>query len=402
MNTTGKAKRQGAFCTNRILLIRWEALGDIVMLTGVIRSIRKGCPNAEISLLTLEQFADVGSLISSISKVITISLSDLEYKCEMLVNELNKQKFDVLIDFHSSLRDIPRGLLPSRLHIPVRIGYKRYGHEKCFTHTIDQRQYKVRYYEDYTRLLVHLPFSLMGQCPEPILDSSPEVLAFRDIIRIRLRLDKCKSKIVGVYPGARTTHKTWPVRNFVQVVDAMIDRWRVSVVIIGGKIDMQACAEVSTAARNNVPVVVSGSDLVKLAGAIACCDFFVSSDTGPAHMAYAMGVPVITIHGPSDPYVWAPRKAGVVRSNIPCSPCNSFDACPRNSNSCMISIHPQDVLALVSKELGRPRMRSAAAKQKCGYPQMLLDDRYLGRHCWLEARHHFEMSAVGNCSVKNE
>lgn len=150
---------------------------------------------------------------------------------------------------------------------------------------------------------------------------------------------------VGLHPGARAPARRWPAARFAAVGDALARRLGASLVLTGGPDEVALVGEV--AARLVAPALrlAGGLSLETLAAVIASLDLFVSNDTGPAHLAQAVGTPSVIVFGPADPRRWAPLdpRHRVVRQAVGCSPCGHWE-CPID-HRCLRRIAPARVVA---------------------------------------------------------
>jgi lipopolysaccharide heptosyltransferase II len=164
-----------------------------------------------------------------------------------------------------------------------------------------------------------------------------------------------KEPLIGIFPGSRHPNKRWPVKK----VASLADRCRqagFSVAILGGEDDGFQSRAVSDCMAKTPELMHTGGSLGKLAGIISRCAAVVSPDSGPAHMAAALSVPVVTIFGPTSHERWAPTgpKSRVVRVELPCSPCSNHggSSCPLGTLECMEAISPEQVWQTLSDLIG--------------------------------------------------
>lgn len=138
------------------------------------------------------------------------------------------------------------------------------------------------------------------------------------------RLADLRSPLVAMHVAGGRAIKQWPQERFAEVARWLARERHASVVLTGAAEDRDANALVRSAMRPADAVDVAGASLVEAAAILERCDFLVTGDTGPMHLAHAVGTPVVAIFGPSDPQRYAPRGARdrVVRIDLPCAPCN--------------------------------------------------------------------------------
>ncbi|MCS7064837.1 MAG: glycosyltransferase family 9 protein, partial [Fimbriimonadales bacterium] len=164
--------------------------------------------------------------------------------------------------------------------------------------------------------------------------------------------------LVGINPGASAPSKRWFPERFAQVADALLESG-VQVVLLGAKSDMpEAQAVLQAMARS--PLNLAGQlSLDELIVCLGTLDALVSGDTGPSHLAAAMGTPVIGLFGPSSARHYAPigeQHVIIERSSL-CAPTCSFWTCRGDNHACMRAITVQEVLETTRQVLARRAAR---------------------------------------------
>jgi heptosyltransferase I len=157
-------------------------------------------------------------------------------------------------------------------------------------------------------------------------------------------------------PGANWATKRWPAQNFAALVGPLKERFGLETVVAGGKDDVELAAGIGGIN------LVGRTSLAQLAALIERADLVIANDTGPMHIAAALGRPLVALFGPTNPVRTGPykREASVVRIDIPCSPCYSR-RCWHKSCLAWLAIEP--VLELAAEQLGqrqRAQNRDAA------------------------------------------
>ncbi|HET9949507.1 MAG TPA: glycosyltransferase family 9 protein [Longimicrobiales bacterium] len=170
--------------------------------------------------------------------------------------------------------------------------------------------------------------------------------------------------LVGLFPGANAPARRWPAGRFAALAAALAARGA-GVVVLGGPAERDLTASVAAAAPGSADLGAR-TDLADLAAVLSLCDLVVTNDTGPMHLAGAVGTPTVSLWGPSDPnevrQVGAP-DVRVSGPELPCKPCRK-NRCPRRGpgtrlpdahEECMRLIELAEVLAAVEPALERSR-----------------------------------------------
>lgn len=157
--------------------------------------------------------------------------------------------------------------------------------------------------------------------------------------------------VVGLFPGSNAPARRWPAERFAQVARALLAEGR-RVVVLGGARDREVARPVIGGAPGAVDAV-GDTDLPGLAALLSQLRLLVTNDTGPMHLADALGVPTVSVWGPSDPGETAPRWARHLRVSgpgLPCAPCRR-NHCPRSGRGTMLPDAREECMRLV--EAGR-------------------------------------------------
>lgn len=149
-----------------------------------------------------------------------------------------------------------------------------------------------------------------------------------------------KETHIGFFPGAGWEHKRWPPEKFAELGDRLSKTHGTKPILIGGVRDRAACEDVASRMASP-PVVLIQHSLRETMAVIGSLDLFVSNDTGPMHIAAAMGCPTVALFGPSNKIKYGPW-GGITRmitEDLPCSPCpQQIDSCwkvGREAQECM-------------------------------------------------------------------
>jgi heptosyltransferase-2 len=305
-------------------------LGDAVMSLPTLRSLRDMFPKAGVTVLTKPAFADLYRGAPAVDEVLPHERGGVR-RWVRTVRELKRRRFDAALVLP---RSFSSALLVWSARIPRRIGYGGGGRTRLLTDTPEaprERRHRVHHY--------HHLLSALGEPPAvrpPRLELLPEA-------RLWAEGQLPGGPWIGMNPGATYgLAKQWFPDRFIELGRRLAGRGRVAVV--GGPSEAELGERV---ARGVGGVNLAGKTSVsQLAAAIARCSLFVTNDTGPMHVADAVGVPVVAVFGPTDWVVTPPYGSGhrVVRREIECSPCLKR-ACPLGHHHCMKWVTVEEVLA---------------------------------------------------------
>jgi ADP-heptose:LPS heptosyltransferase len=264
-----------------------------------------------------------------------------------LVRALRAARFDLCIALHGR----PAGMLALLSGARYRVGYGAHAYPFAFTHPVAGRRYARRQHEvDYC------------------LDLARAVGADGDAVP-RLRLPPAiapppalagDTPYLVIHPGASNgAAKRWPAAAWARVARQVVKTLGARVVVSGGDGERALVEGVVAAAGPGVVPRVGGS-LLDLAALLAGARAVLAGDTGPLHLAAALGRPVVGVYGPTDPVQTGPRspRAAVVRRPVACGPCYDLTApadckLPDQATVCMRDLDADAVLLALRRLLGR-------------------------------------------------
>ena len=339
----------------RILITRMKFIGDVVLTTPVIRSVRAAYPHGYIAYMgeksavsLLEQNPFLDEIIPyDYSRPSVIEQARMAYV-------LRKRRFDLVVDLFGN----PRSALLSRLSgAPVRVGPERKGRGKLYTVQVADDGLPKTAVEFHNRSLAAAGITPGGAAPEIFL-SDDERRDARAYLRWSLGDGAEEGNMIGIHPGATWPAKKWLPERFAALADLIRAKLSATVVLVGGPGDRDA-VEAVRALAVTAPHRLNVLPLRQLAAVISCFSAFVANDAGPMHIAAALGIPTIGIFGPGEENIWFPYDASrghtPLRHDVPCHPCH-LDFCNRTGDGymeCMKLLTVEDVFAALRKSLSR-------------------------------------------------
>lgn len=347
----------------RILLLRLERVGDLVMVLDAIGMIRAMAPEATIDLV-------VGSWNRSLADVIPgvhVETLDVPWMARegrglswsALVRhgrEWRHKDYDLAINFEPDIRS---NLLLAWSGARRRVGFVSGGGGAVLTDAVspDPRAHIA----ENAKALVSRAFSHVAAPPRS--EFRPARLNIPDHARRRaaelIATPRHGAPLVGIQPAAGRRIKEWDPARFAEVGAAIVRTRGASVVLIGSAGDKPVLDAVRVAWPADVPVTVlpPDVDLVLLAAVLERLTLFITGDTGPMHLAAAVDTPVLAIFGPSLPTRYGPLspRSTIVRIDIHCSPCNLMRQpparCLGHVPDCLAGITSSDVLRAANEML---------------------------------------------------
>jgi ADP-heptose:LPS heptosyltransferase len=165
---------------------------------------------------------------------------------------------------------------------------------------------------------------------------------------------------VAIHPGSGAPTKNWASSRWSEVVDGLQTRLGARVVLTGGPDEQQLVAEVAGGVRSSRPVLAGPTTLGELAALFEACDLVIGGDSGPLHLAAAVGTPTVRLYGPTSVGIFGPWPSSetqrVLQASLPCQPCDNFAAPPCGAvgtPACLHALTVEDVLHAAAAVLDR-------------------------------------------------
>jgi lipopolysaccharide heptosyltransferase II len=341
----------------RILVSRMKYIGDVVLTTPIIRSLRDACPRAHIVYLGEREAVSLLQQNPFLDEIIPFDFRRpplLEQA--RVVRLLRRGKFDLAIDLFGNPRT---ALLTFLSGARVRVGPDRKGRGVLYTVRVRDDGKPKTAIEFHNQSLRAVGISSTAVRTEIFL-TDEERAAGRARLGVFGANDRGDQQpVVGIHPGATWPAKRWFPDRFAGLAEALVARGAV-VVLTAGAGDVETIAAVQSAGRKALPVF-RGLPLRELAALIAACDLYITNDAGPLHIAAAVNTPTIGLFGPGEDSIWFPYSGAdghrALRRDVPCHPCH-LDFCNRSGNSfmeCMKLLVLADVIAEADRVLQRKR-----------------------------------------------
>jgi len=333
----------------RILIFDVNWLGDVLFSSAAIRNIRRNYPDSYIACVIPSRCYPILKGNPHLDEVIIFDEHD-RHKGPLdklsFVSLLKKKKFDTVFLLH---RSFSRALICRLAGINQRIGH--YTKKRAFLLTkkiMPPKQdslHRIDYYLDVIEkagLRVEDRYLDFFFSPE----DEEQVDSF-----LKKNLLKAGDFIVAINPGGNWMPKRWPADYWAHLADELISQTSAKIIITGSISDLLLAGQIKDAMKHS-PLIACGVFNIKQLGVLAKrVELFISSDTGPLHIANAVGAKkIIAIFGPTSKNITGPypdTNVVVLQKDVGCRiPCYKVN-CP--DNRCMRAVTPQDVLAQVNK-----------------------------------------------------
>lgn len=345
--------------------VNW--LGDAVMATPALLRLREALPAAHIAVLSPAKLAGLWPGHPAVDSVEEFTAADTVWT---VARRLRALRFDAAVIFPNS----PRSALEMWLaRIPLRIGLARPWRCWLLTHALAPRaghvEMRKRSVSEIRRLTaeagvpsakrnsdsrahhlhqyLHL-VAVLGANPIPL---PPQIFVSEaETDDLRKRIGVAGKPVLGLAPGAEFgPAKRWPADRFVKVAQTVLRQIDCRILVFGGQGDLAVADQILQALPEGSVVNLAGATTLReLCAALRICRVVVANDTGPMHLAAAVGAPVVALFGSTSPALTAPGLPGDPRHYLcgnaaPCAPCFRRE-CPIDLR-CLNAIAPDEVAA---------------------------------------------------------
>ena len=332
-------------------------VGDAVMTVPALRELRRLLPRAHVTLATrpwAEGIFEGADFINDF--LVTRETSSRPRAVLAEAREWRARRFDLAVLFPNAFAP---ALVAALARVPARLGYATQGRSALLTHRLPVPDWRGQRHEVfyYLNLVAELERLLYGtsnvETREPDTRLPANESRTREALGIlRERGARSGRPLVAVCPGSTNSRaKRWPAERFAAVADMLTERTGAEIVLVGAGEEADISDEVARRMRAR-PVVLTGrTDLAQMAAVLRAADLLVTNDTGPAHVAAAVGCPVVVIFGPTNPVTTRPFDAAaeVVRRPPDCAPCMLRD-CPID-HRCMTAVTAEEVFGRAAHAL---------------------------------------------------
>jgi len=328
----------------RILVVRTDRLGDVVLTLPVLPPLRKCFPDAHIAMLLKHYTGEIVEGNPYINECLWYDNGSTLIPFPAMCRTLRERRFDVAIVVY------PRPRLAALMAcsgIPVRIGTGYRYYSLLFNRRVYEHRSKAERHEvEYNLNLIKVLGCKSAAVPEFLvaIEETTREKVQRLLDSIGIGTGK---RLVVIHPGSGGSAREWPATSFGLLAAKIVEHGDTSVVVTGSRGEERKVAEVVVASDGLAIPLVGVLALKELAALLEVCSLFVSNSTGPIHIAAAVGAPVIGMypqHTAMSARRWGPvsqrKKIFVPKKPADCRDCTRFTGEPC---LCMMSISVDEV-----------------------------------------------------------
>lgn len=336
----------------RVLAVRLDNLGDVLMTTPALRALKSGDRERHLTLLTSPSAAAAVPHIPEIDAVVTAQAPWMpgagcgQQATEALVTTLRSRRFDAAVVFTVySQSALPAAMACLQAGIPLRLAHSRENPYGLLTDWVPEPEP-----HSLVRHEVRRQLDLVATVGASTAD---ERLSFRvrpdeaaqAMAKLRRAGVDLEARWVVVHPGATAASRRYPPEQFAQAIDALLAHGDLQVVLTGGESERRLVESIRSRTRRGTFSLVGQLSLGELAAVLAPAAMLIANNTGPVHLAAALGTPVVDLYALTNPQhgPWqVPHR--VLFHDVPCRFCYR-SVCAQGHNDCLRLVSPERVAA---------------------------------------------------------
>jgi len=306
-----------------ILIIKPSALGDVVLALPVLSALRRNFPDAKISWLVRPEFAPLLENHPHLTEIITFDrkfLGKAWYHPKAfvalvsLIRRLRRSKFDAVFDFQGLFRTASLGWLSGCKKRFGMANAREHAH-LFYTHKIEQDHdciHLVDYYLKIIEAALQKTEDRSQKTEDKIKNSKPIFLLpvdphIRDSVSNLLACHNIKfGEYIVFVPGSTHHGKCWPIERFAALADRISSRFGLPIIAVGTEPDSSIIEEIKNLTDVHIINFAGQTSLAELVALLKDAKLVVSNDTGPGHIAAALGTPLVLMYSWSNPARIAP------------------------------------------------------------------------------------------------
>lgn len=327
----------------KVLIIRLSSIGDIVLTTPVVRTLKLQIPEMEIHYVVKSPFAGIVQSNPYISKVFV-----LDHSLKELIHDLKKENYDLIIDLHKNFRSYRIRLALGKPTLSFdKINIRKWFAVRFKMNTLPPVHIVDRYLESTRSLnITNDGLGLDYFIPE------------KDVVNLNTFPPEFRNGFVGIVVGAKHKTKQLPEEKLVMIIKKL----NFPVILLGGKEDYGNAENIRNQCNGAVFNACGKLNLNQSASVVNQANVILTNDTGLMHIAAALKKPVVSVWGNTIPqfgmYPYLPENLKSISrimevNGLPCRPCSKigFDACPKKHFKCMMVQDEEAIVRAVREQL---------------------------------------------------
>lgn len=334
----------------KILVMRFSSLGDLVLITPLLKALRMGFPASEIHMACKEMYVEIFTENKNIDRLFILRKGGLKDFLK-LHSKLRRERYTVIIDAHNVIRS---NLLLHTLRARTKLQIRKDQSRK--TLLIER---KLNMYERIEPLVTRY-MELAGRLgiqriEEPVTELFVPEPAFAKINEAIIGAGFGGRRLVAIAPGASWETKRWPAGHFESLISGL-STLETGIILLGGSEETALNEGIAVRSSRALLNFTGRLSIIETAAALMKCSVLVTNDSAPLHIAEAVGTPVVALFGPTvEEFGYFPllEESVALEVQLACRPCsrNGARPCPLGTKECLTAITPEMVIKEVRKIL---------------------------------------------------
>jgi len=331
----------------RILFVRIDRIGDLILSTPAIKAIKQTYPSSELIALLSKSNQAILKNNPYVDDTIIYNNQRGFFKILSLIRRLRGYRFDLAIDPYTDY-EIKTALITFLSGAKERVGFISYGRQVFFNYQVPKAIEKKHF--------VDLTLDVLSPLNVDIKDKSPQVY----FTEFELEWSKSwikqnlfgKKPILGIHPGAFYESQRWLLDYFAELINRLQENHEFEIIMFGGPDDKILIERIDSLTQIK-PIKFISENLRQFIALLSYCNILICNNSGPLQIAVATKTPTISFMGPTVKESWKPLGDihKVLRvDNLPCIGCNS-GVCKINTHDCMNLITPSEVLKTIYSKI---------------------------------------------------
>ncbi len=330
----------------KILVVRLSSIGDIILTTPLLRSLKSFYPGVHITFLIKKQYEELLAASPYIDELITFDKKEGLAGLNRIKHHLQDQRFDICLDIHKNWRS---RYLRFCLHAGKTASYHKLILKRTLLIWFKINLYRQikpvyqRYFDSVKRLGIQYD----GLGTEIHVPPGKTEKVLNILSETGYSFDR---PMVILCPSATYFNKRWKPEGFIETASYLIREKSVFIIVHGGSEDTALCDEITSSIGHGAVNLSGRLSLSESAALLGMATLVIANDSGLMHLAQSRKRPVVGIYGPTTRelgYFPVDKDSTVIETNLPCRPCthNGLNTCPKKHFRCMNDIPAEKVIA---------------------------------------------------------
>jgi heptosyltransferase-2/heptosyltransferase-3 len=327
----------------RILVIRYRMIGDVLLDTPIVRALRRHYPHSHIAFCTESTPAGILRGNPDIDEILLHPRPATWYQALQFIRRVRRRRFDLVLDLMGNSRSAFMTRMSGARH---RLAFARFPRSLCYSILVDHC-HDVQGYTVTKRLRLLEPLGI--QTTDASLHMTYTQQEQETVERfLSTNQIKPDDLLICIDPTSYVTTREWPGEHFARLVELLSERLNARVCLLWGPGEKDKVQTIADATRTG-PLLHPAWELAHVAALLARADLFIGCNSAPLHIAVSQHTPTLTINGAARASNWSPPapQHRTIALGLPCQPCGKRSCGPPLNTDCLRTLSPEAVYTAV-------------------------------------------------------